>query len=164
MLADISKAGSAEQSVGDGVEHDVGVAVTGKAAAVRHLDAAEHHRPLAREGVDVEAHAGPRAETTSEPLLGPFEIGGQGQLRERRVALDSRDLHARGTKHGRFIGRGWSSPALVRGPKAVHPKRLGRLNAREAAAVDGVADGLAEASERVSDGQDWSRALVEFEA
>ena len=32
MLADVAEAGGAEQGVGDRVEHDVGVAVAGKAA------------------------------------------------------------------------------------------------------------------------------------
>ena len=60
MLADVAKARRAEQSVGDRVEHHVGIAVAGQTAAVRHLDPAEHHRPFAGEGVDVEAHSGAR--------------------------------------------------------------------------------------------------------
>ena len=51
MLADISEARGAEQGVGDGVQHDVRVAVTGEAAAVRDGDAAEHHRALAAKGM-----------------------------------------------------------------------------------------------------------------
>ena len=38
MLADVAEAGGAEQGVGDGVKHDVGVAVAGKPAAVRNCD------------------------------------------------------------------------------------------------------------------------------
>ena len=39
MLADVAEAAGAEQGIGDRVEDDVGIAVAGKAAAVRHLDA-----------------------------------------------------------------------------------------------------------------------------
>ena len=60
MLADVAEAGGAEQGVGDRVEHDVGIAVPGEAAGVRHCDAAEHDRAVAGKGVDVEAHAGAR--------------------------------------------------------------------------------------------------------
>ncbi len=38
MLADIAKASSAEQCIGDGMKDDVGIAVAGKPAAVGHLD------------------------------------------------------------------------------------------------------------------------------
>ena len=34
MLADVAKAGGAEQSIGDRVKHDVGIAVAGKAASM----------------------------------------------------------------------------------------------------------------------------------
>ena len=60
MLADVAEAGRAEQGVGDGVKDDVGIAVAGKPAAVGHVDAAEHDRTFAGEGVDVEAHASAR--------------------------------------------------------------------------------------------------------
>ena len=50
----------AEQGVGDGVEHDIGIAVAGQAAVVRDGDPAEHHRAVAGKGMDVEAHAGAR--------------------------------------------------------------------------------------------------------
>ena len=74
MLADIAKAGGAEQSVGDRMKDDVGVAVAGKAAAMRNLDPAKHDRAFAGEGVDVEAHAGARTKPAGEPLLGALEI------------------------------------------------------------------------------------------
>ena len=48
MLADVAEAGGAEQGVGDRMEHDVGIAVAGKAALVRDRDAAEHDRARRR--------------------------------------------------------------------------------------------------------------------
>ena len=83
MLADVAEAGRAEQRVGDGMEDDVGIAVAGEAAAVRDCDAAEHDRPFAGEGVNVEAHAGARDQPAGQPLL--------GALRSRRgvVSLSS---------------------------------------------------------------------------
>ena len=53
-------AGGAKQGIGDRVEDDVRVAMAGKATIVRNGDAAEHDRPFAGEGVDIEAHAGAR--------------------------------------------------------------------------------------------------------
>ena len=58
MLADIAQAGGAEQCIGDGVEHDVGIAVAGETAIMRDGNPAHHDRPFAGKGVDVEAHAG----------------------------------------------------------------------------------------------------------
>ena len=87
------------------MKHDVGVAVAGKAAAVRHFDAAEHDRALAGEGVDVEAHAGARRQAAREPLFRPLEIGRQGELLERGIAFDGRDFHPSRPKHRGFVGR-----------------------------------------------------------
>ena len=77
MVADVAKSGGSEQSVGDRVEHDVGIAVPGEPSAVRHFDPAEHHRALAREDMDVEAHARARDKPAGEPLFGAFEVGGK---------------------------------------------------------------------------------------
>ena len=77
MLADIAEAGGAEQGIGDRVEHDVGIAVAGEAAVVRHLDAAEHDRAFAGEGVNVEAHAGARRSA------GPRAIARRARSRRR---------------------------------------------------------------------------------
>ena len=77
MLADVAEAGGAEQSVSDRVEHDVGIAVAGKAAAVRHFDAAEHDRTFACKGVNVETHARARDKPAREPLFGAIEVGGE---------------------------------------------------------------------------------------
>ena len=86
MLADVAKAGRAEQGVGDGMEHHVGVAVPSETAVVRNRDSAEHNRPFAGEGVDVEAHAGARDSRAGQPALGPFEIRSGRQLVERGIA------------------------------------------------------------------------------
>ena len=109
MLADVAEAGGAEQSVGDGVKHDVGVAVAGEAALMRDLDAAEHDRPFAGEGVDIEAHAGARDQSTGEPLLGAVEVGGGGELVERGIAFDGGDVHA-GAREGRSSRRSAAAP------------------------------------------------------
>ena len=69
MLADVAEPGRAEQRVGDRVEDDVGIAVAGESARVGNRDAAEHHRAVAGEAVDVEADAGPRDQPRREPLL-----------------------------------------------------------------------------------------------
>ena len=44
-------------------------------------------------------------QAAGEPLLGAVEVGGEGQLVERRIAFDRGDLHARRPKDGRFVGR-----------------------------------------------------------
>jgi hypothetical protein len=56
MLADIPKASCAQQSIGNRVEDNVGVAVPGQPARMWHYDAAEHDGAFAGEGMDVEAH------------------------------------------------------------------------------------------------------------
>ena len=93
MLADIAEAGGAEQSVGDGVKRDVGVAVAGKAALVGDRDAAEHDWPIAGKGVDVEAHASARNQCSGDPLLGTAEILRGGDLVEFGIAFDQGDPH-----------------------------------------------------------------------
>ena len=49
-VADVAEAGGAEQGVGHGVQHDVGVAVAGQAARVLDADAAEDQRPALGRG------------------------------------------------------------------------------------------------------------------
>ncbi len=44
-VANIAEAGRAEQGVGDGVQHHIGVAMPGEAARVRNADAAKQQRP-----------------------------------------------------------------------------------------------------------------------
>src|SRR5690242_16113211 len=117
------------------MEHDVGVAVTGEAAAVRYFDTAENQRALAGEGMNVETHAGPWRQASGEPLLGALEIGGEGELFEGRVAFDSGDLHSGCAQDGSFVRRGLGIPASIGSPERVQAKRLRRLHPDEAAAV-----------------------------
>ena len=56
-VADVAEAGGAEQGVGDGVQHDVGVAVAGEAARMLDADAAEQERPAGFEPVGVVSDA-----------------------------------------------------------------------------------------------------------
>ena len=104
MLANIAEASSPEQRVGDCVQDDVGIAVAREPAAGRHFDTAEHERPFAGKGVDVEAHAGSRREPTRQPLLGTLEVRGAGELLERGIALDRGDVHPRSTDDTALIG------------------------------------------------------------
>jgi hypothetical protein len=152
MLADVAETGGAEQRVRDCVKHDVGVAVPGKTAAVRHLDAAEHDRSFTGEGMDVEAHARSRRKPASEPLLGAVEVRRESQLFERGVAFDRRNLHAGGAKDGRFIGGRGARPALIRRFDRGQPKRLRGLDSRKPRAVDWRFERVANAGERVTDG------------
>ena len=57
VLADVARAGGAEDRVGDRVEHGVGVGVTGESAGVRDAHAAEDERTAGVERMDVDALA-----------------------------------------------------------------------------------------------------------
>ena len=59
MLPDVAQAGGAEQRVDDRVGEDVGVRVAGEPLLVRDVDAAEDEPATGREGVRVDADAGP---------------------------------------------------------------------------------------------------------
>ena len=75
MLTDVAKSRRAEQRIGDGMQDNVGVAVAGEPAGVRHRDTAQHHRAFAGESVDVKAHAGARDQAAGQPMLGAIEVG-----------------------------------------------------------------------------------------
>ena len=88
MLADVAKPCSAQQGVGDGMEHDVSIAVPGKPAVMRHGNSAEHNRPVPAKGMHIEAEACAGDQARRQQLLGAGEVGGIGQLVEHRIALD----------------------------------------------------------------------------
>ena len=115
MLADVAEAGCTQQSVGDGVEDDVGIAVTGEAALMCDLHSAEHDRSRASEGVDVEAHARSGRQPAGEPLLGAIEVGLDGELLQRRIAVDGGDFHPGRAKHRSFVGWRLARPLIVCG-------------------------------------------------
>ena len=69
MLADVAKPSGAQDRIGDGVEHDVGVAVSGQRATVRDGYASEHQRTFSSESVNVEPHARPHLTSLSRPKL-----------------------------------------------------------------------------------------------
>ena len=163
MLADVTETRGAEQGVRDRVENDVGIAVTGEAAGVRHFDAAEHDGAFAGEGVDVEAHAGAGNEPAGEPLLGTAEVGRRGDLLERGIALDGSDPHPRGANHGRFVGGGGASPAVVGGAQRIEAEGLWSLHAGKPGAVDRIGELRAGACQRIADRQHRRRAFEELE-
>ena len=109
MVADVAGAERAQDRVGQRVEDDVGVAVAGKALVVRDMDAAEPELAAGGEGVDVEAEADARAE---QRRLGAEEVGLEGQLLQRRIALDDGDREAGGARDLGVVGR------LAAGPGA----------------------------------------------
>src|SRR5262245_52973485 len=60
MLTDVAEPRCSQQSVGDSMKDDVGVAVPRETARMRDFDPAEHDRSFTLEPVDVEAHSGSR--------------------------------------------------------------------------------------------------------
>src|ERR671921_244859 len=95
MLADVAKPSGAQDRIGDGVEHDVRVAVSGQPATVRDGYASEHQRTFSSESVNVEPHARPRRKPSGEPLLHAAEVGRGGDLLQRRIALNGCNAHSR---------------------------------------------------------------------
>jgi hypothetical protein len=69
MLADVAKPGASQKRVGDRVEDDVGIAVTGEAAGMGDLDPAQHDRPVAAKGMDVEADPRALHQPRRKPVL-----------------------------------------------------------------------------------------------
>ena len=151
MFADIAEARCSKQGIGDRVQYDIRVAVAGEATRMRDFDSAEHDWTRAGEGVNVEA--GPRAgrEPAGQPLLGSVEIGRKRQLFESGVAFDRRDLHVGGANDGGFVGGGGAYPLLISRAKSGKLECLRRLHAREGRPIDGIAQGLLHARERVAD-------------
>ena len=113
--------------------------------------------------MDVEAHAGARREAAGEPALRAVEVRLAGQFLERGVAFDSCDFHARCADDRGFIGRGGTGPALVSGFEVGEAECLGSLYPDETGTVHGIFERIAEARERVADGQHRRRAFIEFE-
>ena len=62
QLPDVTKAGSAQQRVHDGMRQDVGVTVAQQAIAFPQSKSTEHQRPPRRETVGIEAHTHPEPE------------------------------------------------------------------------------------------------------
>jgi hypothetical protein len=154
MLANIAKGSGAQQGVGNGVQHDIGIAVSGEAAAVGNRDSAEHHRSVTRECMNVEAHAGPWDQARREPLFGALEVGGHCELFERRITLDRGDDHAcRSHDTGFISGRG-AFPLVVGRLESTEAKRLGRLHASETGPIDGLVKRIANPCKRVPNRQD----------
>src|SRR3569623_245384 len=118
------------------MQDHVGITMAGQATSVGDFDAAQHYRPVACEGVSVEAHAGPRDHASREPFLRFAEVGGRRQLVEGRIAFDSRNTITRSPDDRGRVGRGLSIPTFVARPKGVEPKGLWGLNSGEAASVD----------------------------
>jgi tRNA-dihydrouridine synthase B len=130
---------------------------------VRHRDAAEHHRPVAGEGMDVEAHAGTGDKASGEPLFGTAEVGRGGDLVERGIALDGGDPHARGAEDGCFVGGRGAGPLPVGLAQFAQPESLRRLHPCETGPVDGRIEFFADAGDRIPDRKDRCRAFEEFE-
>jgi len=103
MLADIPQARGAEQGIGDGVQHDIRIAVPGQPAIVRNLDPAQHDRPFAGEGMNVETHSSSADQTRSLELLGALPVGGARELVEHRIPFDGNDLEPRSDQERRFV-------------------------------------------------------------
>ena len=88
MLADVAEPGRAEQGVGDGVEDDVGVAVTDEAAFMRTMEA-----ELAALGISCRTVCGKHQQRGSAPaILDGFslmlhELSAADSLTAQRVGL-----------------------------------------------------------------------------
>lgn len=164
MLADVAEPRCAEERVGDGVQDNVGVAVPGEAASMRHFDAAKHDRSLAGEAVNVEARTGARAKQSGEPLRRSLEICGKSELFESGVALHSSDAHARSANNGCLVSWWRPAPIFVGRPKGVEPESLRCLYANHAATIDWLVQRFADPRERVADWQHWRGAFEEFQA
>jgi hypothetical protein len=81
VTADVAVRDRAEQRVGDRVEQDVGVAMTGKRGDMRHPDPAEPDMIARRKGVDVE----PRADAV---IIGPGAAPVPQRPAKRQVPAD----------------------------------------------------------------------------
>ena len=158
-------AGRAEQRVGDRMKHDIGVAVTGEPARVGNGNPAEHHRPFAGEGVDVEAAcrcAGPAS--TASHCSARSEVGGRGELLQRRVAFDGGDAHSGGAQPRSFR-------RSERRRTRQHRRRAGLRSGTPAGSGRGPGRARSTGSpsrshargQRVADRQDRRRAVDELE-
>src|SRR5258708_30007835 len=131
MLADVAKAGGAEQCVGNGMKHDVSIAMARKAAVMRHFYAAKDERSFTREGVNVKTRAGPRNEPSGKPSLRTFEICSQGELVELRIAFHASAPHACCPKDCCFVRWRRAGPRLVSGFEGVETEGLRGLHSVE---------------------------------
>src|SRR5260221_5217624 len=162
MLADVAKAGGAEQGIGEGVKDDVGIAVAGEAAVMGQLDSAEHDRPVSGEGVDVEADASTWGKAAGEPLFGPLEIRWKRELLQRRIARDGGDLHAGSTHDRRLVGRGRTAPSLIGRIEGRQAKGLRRWLSGEHRAIDWLSERFVDPGQGVADRKYWRRAFEEL--
>jgi hypothetical protein len=102
----------------------------GKAAVVSDLDPAEHQRPRAGEGVDIETHPGAADEPPCKRGFGTIEIGRGGQFVEHWISSDRRHLQPGLDHHGRFVRRGAAAGFFIGVKQVLDMKGLRRLDAQ----------------------------------
>ena len=92
MFSNIAECSRPEESICDGVQYDVGVAVAGEPAAMGHCNTTEHDGPFAGERVHVKSHSGSRDGSSSNSLFGPAPIIRSGQFFQLQRASNPSDF------------------------------------------------------------------------
>ena len=156
MRTDVAFADRAQHTVGESMEKHVGIAVPGKTAIVRDLDAAQPELLAQGQGVDVEAE--PRAGRQRLARLGAGEIVGQGDLLQGRVARHGGDCMTGSAGNLRVVGGvAVVGPGAVGGEDVGKPERLRGLHTDETVASDRVAQRAIGMGKRVDNRQDRHR-------
>ncbi len=113
-----------------------------RAVAVGDADAAEPQLSARGEAVDVEALRGADAHRRRQPRLSGGEVGGVGDLLERRIAGDDRDIMPGMADHLRVVGRLPAlGPGAMRGEHGLEAEGLRRLDTHQPLARDQLAVG-----------------------
>ncbi len=159
MVADVAGPDRSEQGVGDGVEKDVGVAMSLESALVRDSDPAKPQFLAGSEGVDVEAHPGAARQPRGEARFGAGEIRFVGELGERLVAGDRGDPEAGRAGDLGVVGGEAAAPPPMGGEDRLEAEGLRGLHADQAIAADRLAELGSGPGERVDDGQDRNRPV-----
>ena len=74
MLADIAQGSGSEQSIDNGMDHDIGVGVTGETAFKGDGDASQDERAIGGEGVYVVAGTDAYRHSVPDPLMSASAI------------------------------------------------------------------------------------------
>ena len=144
--SEVTQPGRPEQRVGDGVEHDVAVRVTGQGRGAGDLHAAQPQGLARPERMAVVADPRPDGASGAEGRGHPPEIARERHLEVAGIAGHDMDRDATGFEEGGLVGERLGSvgrePAVGLAQQ-VAAHALGRLRGAQAAPLDGRADQVA---------------------
>ena len=141
MHADIAGPDRSEQRVGQRVQPDIGVRMTGERLLVRDVDAADHDMVAGREAVHVEALPDADiAEPRGEQPLGRREVSRGRHLQIVLAAGDDDRRDAGGLGDRGVVGQHAARGGPMRLEYRPEVKSLRRLRPPQSRAVDGFAN------------------------